>query len=71
MAYDKSRMIEFHVIDIAEVDGTEWYSIIAGRESAKWLREQPTSDCIPHSKVTINLFNISKDLLIIMKLRWL
>lgn len=61
---------EFHISDTALVDGEPWYTIIAARESAAWVRQQDRNQWYNHSTATINLFDISEDLLIIMKLKW-
>jgi hypothetical protein len=62
---------EFHITDTAIVDGKPWYSIIAGRESSAWLRTQPPTECAcTFGKSVINLFDVTEDLLVVMKLKW-
>jgi hypothetical protein len=61
---------EFHVTNTALVDGQLWYTIIAGKEASAWLRQQDNIYWHQHSKITLNLIDVSEDLLIIMKLKW-
>lgn len=61
---------EFHVTDTALVDGQPWYTIIAGRKASAWLRQQDKIYWHQRSKITLNLIDISEDLLVIMKLKW-
>ena len=62
---------EFHINDTAIVDGKPWYTIVAARESAAWVRQQDTDQWYhTHSTSIINLFDISEELLLLMKLKW-
>ena len=62
---------EFHITGTAIVDGKPWYAIIAARDSAAWVRQQDSDQWyLVHSSIIINMFDISEDLLVMMKLKW-
>jgi hypothetical protein len=60
----------FHITDSALVDGKQWYRIIAANVVTDWLRQQDGQYYHKHGNATINFFDISEDLLIVMKLKW-
>ena len=66
------RIKEINIIDKnAIVDGEKWYTVVAGDESAKWIREQDT--VLWHEATPVfssSIFDIHNELLFIMKLKW-
>lgn len=55
----------------AMVDGEKWYTIIAGRESSAWLREQERALWYEtHGRFNVNLFDVHNELFVIIRLKW-
>ncbi len=64
-------MIEFQITDHATVDDQKWVTVIAHKESAAWIRTQPRELwAYTFDKSIINVFDVSDELLLLMKLKW-
>ena len=70
MLLEPSRK-EFRVEVRAVVDGQNWVTVITHTESTKWIRAQPREFWFEtFDNNVINVFDISEELLLIMKLKW-
>jgi len=67
----------FEVLTTAEVDGAPWYTIACRKEVSIWIRENGVEDSEWYSHVDskwmmhhYNTFDVSRDMLAMIKLRW-
>ena len=68
MFYDMLSDAEFEIAAMAEVDNDKWYTVVANRQSAKWIQEQEPG--LWASTDVTNMYDVHNELMLVMKLKW-